>query len=81
MELANRYLQETFGYFAGGTVVRHGIGAKALSDPKLMEIQSKSGDSAVHVLKKTAKAVSKPVKKRALKAVKVPKKSLKSRAK
>jgi hypothetical protein len=46
-----------------------------------MEIQSKSRDSAVHVLKKTTKAVSKPVKKRALKAVKVPKKSSKSRAK
>ena len=81
MGLANRYLQETFGHSIEGSVPKYGIGEKALSDLKLIEVQTDSDAPSERTLKRTTKPISKIAKKRTVKAAKASRKSVKVRAK
>ena len=81
MGLANRYLQETFGHSFEGSFPRYGIGEKALSDLKLIEVQIDSDAPSERTSKRTTKPISKIAKKRTVKAAKVSRKSVKVRAK
>ena len=81
MELANKYLHETFGQSLGGSIPKYGIGEKALSELKLIEVQVDSELLSVPTPKRAAKPISKLVKKKTVKAAKGLRKSSKVRAK
>jgi hypothetical protein len=81
MELANNYLQETFGQPLRGSIPKYGIGEKALSDLKLVQVQIDSEAPSVRTPKRVSKPTSKLPKKRTVKAAKVSKKNVKVRAK
>jgi hypothetical protein len=81
MELANNYLQETFGKPLRGSIPKYGIGEKALSDLKLVQVQIDSEAPSVRTPKRVSKPTSKLPKKRTVKAAKVSKKNAKVRAK
>jgi hypothetical protein len=81
MELANKYLQETFGQTLEGSIPKYGIGEKALSDLGSVQVQVNPESPSVRTAKRATKPISKLAKKTPVKASKGSRKSVKVRAK